>query len=73
MLSCSVNKQMIFGTGKAAMDEQRGDSEDGEELALAGADDIDIDKLFPEPRVVQERLNIIRQRLPAPDSKKKPN
>lgn len=62
-----INK-VTFGSGQNAMTQQReaGDDED----RILNEDEIDLDKLFPPPRIMQEKLVSIRQRiLPHPDGK----
>jgi len=58
-----INKA-IFGSGKSVMDQQRGDDDD----PVADVNDPDLDRLFPQPRTMQEKLTPIRQRLPPPSS-----
>jgi hypothetical protein len=68
----------IFGSGKAVMGKQRldngADDDEDDESPIAAAD-IDLDRLFPAPRDMQEKLTAIRQRqLPEPKKEsKKPN
>jgi hypothetical protein len=56
----------IFGSGQTVMMQPRGDEDD----EVLSGDELDLDRLFPPPRNMQERLNGIRQRiLPQPDGK----
>lgn len=57
----------IFGSGQNVMMQQREADEDDGDRTLR-PDEIDLDTLFPPPRLMQEKLNSIRQRrLPEPD------
>lgn len=63
----------IFGGGQNVMMQQREADEDDEDRTLSG-DELDLDRLFPPPRNMQEKLTAIRQRiLPQPDDRKDVN
>jgi hypothetical protein len=53
----------IFGSGKNAMDQQRGDDDDDNVVDIDGPD---LDKLFPPANAMQEKLTPIRQRMLSP-------
>jgi hypothetical protein len=63
----------IFGSGQNAMNQQRlnGGDDEEDEVPMVAAKDVDLDRLFPAPRIMQEKLVAIRNRLPDPS--KKPN
>lgn len=63
--SSTFINRAVFASGANAMTQQR-EADDDEDRTLSG-DELDLDRLFPPPRVMQEKLNAIRQRrLPEP-------
>jgi hypothetical protein len=66
-----INKQTIFGSGQSVMDEQgagKGSNDKDEADDVIDGEDpenIDLDKLFPSPRLIQEKLVAIREMVKA--------